>query len=143
MKKLLKIFVILLALGAIGAGLGYQFIYNKPHRDYEKAIADFRVTSQELYNGFLADRKGAEAKYNGKVVEISGILSKVETPDSLTIAVFALREGMFGDEGIRCTMLLNHSEAVASLVGKEARIKGFVAGYNDTDVILEKCSVIQ
>jgi hypothetical protein len=67
----------------------------------------------------------------------------VETPDSLTIVVFALGEGMFGDEGIRLTMLDNHSQAaIALLKDASATLKGYCTGYNGTDVILEKCSIV-
>jgi hypothetical protein len=76
------------------------------------------------------------------VIQITGRINKVESVDSLTIAVFILDEGMFGDEGIRCSMLPNHSEKTHSLEGKTTTIKGYLTGYNDTDVILENCSII-
>ncbi|MBN1337903.1 MAG: hypothetical protein JXA03_01190 [Bacteroidales bacterium] len=142
MKKWIKIIAILFFVGAIGAVLGYEFIYNKPHRDFEKAEADFKLSGPELFSAFVNNRSEAEARYNGKVIEISGTLSKVERPDSLTIAVFAFQDGMFGEEGIRCTMLDNHAEKTALLTGREVRIKGFCSGYNETDVIMEKCSIV-
>jgi hypothetical protein len=143
MNKWLKIFIGLVIVGMIAAGLGYKFIYNKPHTDYEKAMADFKITSQELFSDYQNVREAAEKKYNGKVLEINGFLNQVETPDSLTIAVFVLDEGMFGDEGIRFTMLSNHSEKIVQYIGKTLKIKGYCTGYNDTDVIMEKCSIVE
>lgn len=143
MKTWHKILIALFILGIAGAGIGYKFIYNKPHRDYEKAKPDFSVLATDLFNAYQADKQAAQMKFNGKVVEVSGMLHKVEEADSLTIAVFVLDEGMFGDEGIRCTMLPNHSVAIAAKAGSETTIKGFVAGYNDTDIIFEKCSLIK
>ncbi|MFU8843850.1 MAG: OB-fold protein [Bacteroidales bacterium] len=142
MKKWIKVLIGLFILGLIGAALGYKFIYNKPHKDYEKAKADFSVTADDLFYAYYNNRTSAEAEYNGKVVELNGILDKIETPGDLTIAVFVMEEGMFGDEGIRCTMLPNHSLEISNYIGKNLTIKGFCTGYNDTDVILEKCSVI-
>ncbi len=142
MKNWMKIILGLFILGIMGAGLGYKFVYNKPHRDFEKATPDFYTNSHEFYFDYKDNKEEAQHKYNGKVVEIKGVLSKVETADSLTIAVFALEEGLFGDEGIRCTMLPDHALAVKSYAGKEITLKGFCAGYNDTDVILEKCSIV-
>jgi len=78
-----------------------------------------------------------------KVIVISGLVSHLESPENMTIAVFALEQGIFGDEGIRCTMLPNHSENILLYAGKEIKIKGYCAGYNDTDVILEKCSIVE
>jgi len=141
MNKWLKIFIGLVLIGIIAAGLGYKFIYNKPHKDYVKAEADFSLTSQELFAEYQNNRQSAEQKFNGKVVKISGMLKYVETPESLTIAVFVMQEGMFGDEGIRCTMLPDFAKNINSLTGKEVIIKGYCTGYNDTDVILEKCSI--
>ncbi len=143
MNKWLKIFIGLVLIGIIGAGLGYKFIYNKPHTNYEKAKTDYSLSSQELYSDYQNVREASEKKYNGRVLEISGILNKVETPESMTIAVFVMKEGIFGDEGIRCTMLPGHSENLNSYEGKKVIIKGYCTGYNDTDVILEKCSLIK
>jgi hypothetical protein len=143
MKKWIKILIGLFILGLIGAVLGYKFIYNKPHRDYEKAKAEFSVTADELFYAYYSNRTTAEATYNGKVVELNGELKKIETPGDLTIAVFVMEEGMFGDEGIRCTMLPHHSSELGNYIGKTLTIKGYCTGYNDTDVILEKCSIIQ
>ena len=143
MNKWLKISIALALIGIIAAGLGYKFVYNKPHKDYEIAKADFSLTCQELFSDYQNNKHVAEQNFNGKVIEISGFLDKIETPDSMTIAVFVLSNGMFGDEGIRCTMLPNHSENIMSYAGKEVKIKGYCTGYNDTDVILEKCSIVE
>ena len=143
MNKWLKIIIGLVIIGILTAGLGYIFIYNKPHKDYEKAKPDYSITCQEIFSDYQNNRHVAEQKYNGKVVELSGFINKVETPESMTIAVFVLSDGIFGDEGIRCTMLLNHSENIMSYAGKEVKLKGYCTGYNDTDVILEKCSIVE
>jgi hypothetical protein len=143
MNKWLKIIIGLAIFGIIVAGIGYKFIYNKPHKDYEKARPDYSLTSQALFFEYQNNKVDAQQNYNGKVIEISGYLNKVETHDSMTIAVFVMDEGIFGDEGIRCTMLPNHSENILLYAEKEVNIKGYCAGYNDTDVILEKCSIVK
>ncbi len=142
MKKWIKILIALFVVGIIGAGLGYKFIYNKPHRDFEKAKSDFSLAGEELYSQFKNSTIQASERYTGKVIEVSGQLSTVETPDSLTIAVFALDEGLFGTEGIRFSMLTNHAKNIAHFVGSEVKLKGYCTGYNETDVILEKCSIV-
>lgn len=142
MKKWLKIVAILAIMGILGAAAGYYFVYNKPHANYEKMEADFSLKASDLFNEFKANKAAAEPKYNGKVVEIVGTLAKVEEADSLMIAVFVFDQGMFGDEGIRCTMLPNHVQGLKNTqAGGEIKLKGYLTGYNDTDVILEKCSI--
>ncbi|MCB0806877.1 MAG: hypothetical protein KDC05_13855 [Bacteroidales bacterium] len=142
MKNWHKILLGLFILGIVGATLGYVFIYNKPHRDYEKAKADFSKTAEAFFEEYKNDKDQAQQTYNGKVLEVTGKLTHVETADSLTIAVFALAEGLFGDEGIRCAMLPNHAQKVKDLEGRAIVLKGYCTGYNDTDVIMEKCSVV-
>ena len=144
MKRWLVIAVSIIILGIIGGILGYKYVYNKPHRNYEKATPDYMVSSEELFIEYNDSKAEAEKKYNGKVLEISGILSAIENPDSLSILVFALRQGMFGDEGIRCTLLPKYNEQANALtLGNRIAIKGYCAGYNDIDIILEKCSILQ
>ena len=144
MNKWGKIILALIILGIVGGVLGYYFIYNKPHMDYEKAEAEYRFTGEQLYSLYVNNSSEASKKYNGSVLAVTGRISAVENPDSLTIIVFALNEGMFGDEGIRFTMLEHYREQANALDKDElVTIKGFCAGYNDTDVILEKCSIIK
>jgi len=75
-------------------------------------------------------------KYNGKIIEIIGKFVKIESNDSLSVVVFVFKQGDFGDEGIRCTLLPHCKQHAAQLnPGAEIHIKGLCAGYNDTDVI--------
>lgn len=143
MNKWLKIFIILVVVGIIGVALGYKFVYNKPHKNYVKAKADFSMTTKNLFTDYQNDKLSSEQKYNGKVLEISGTLNKVDFYESMTIGVFVLDEGMFGNEGIRCTMLPDYAESMASMAGNNIVIKGYCTGYNDIDVILEKCSIVK
>jgi hypothetical protein len=101
------------------------------------------VSASELFNNFLSDRQTAEAKYNGQVVLLFGKLDKIENDGSSVTGVFVFNQGIFGDEGIRCAMLPGHAGGLANLAaGSEIRLKGFLTGYNETDVILENCSII-
>ncbi len=142
MKNWIKIILILGIIGMIAAGLGYKFIYNKPHTNYENAKPEFSLSCNDLFTIYRTETKFAEQKYNGKVLLVSGTLNKIEKLDSLTVAIFVLDEGMFGDEGIRLTMLPNHANKINSYLNKTVAIKGYCAGYNETDIILEKCSIV-
>ncbi|MCF8235413.1 MAG: OB-fold putative lipoprotein [Bacteroidales bacterium] len=144
MNKYVKIGLILLVVGALAAYLVYEFVINKSHPDYENLEPDYVVTAQQLYNDFANDRATAEQKYNGKMVQLSGVLDKIDQPDSLVIAVFVFNKGMFGEEGIRATMLPSHQQKLLQAnSGTEITLKGFCTGYNDVDVILEKSSIIE
>lgn len=143
-KTFLKIALGLLVTGIISAALVYQFVINKPHRDFEKAKPSFIVSASDLFESFRADRTLAESKYNGQVVLLSGKLDMIEASDNLVTGVFVFDEGMFGDEGVLCTMLPEHAPIMKSLpIGSEVSLKGFLTGYNETDVILEHCSFVR
>ena len=142
MKKLLKIGGILAVVGIFVGAYIWFFVYNKPHRDYEKATADYVVTAGECYQKY-AGGNAVECEYTGKVLEISGKPSLVEQSDSLVVLAFVFNEGMFGDEGIRCTMLPNYNNTALALnIDLGVTVKGFCSGYNGTDVILEQCSIV-
>ena len=143
MRKWTLIIASLLLIGSIGGILGYKFVYNKPHRDYEKASPDFEMRTNDLFSMYQSTRADAESTYNGMVIQLTGKIYAVETIDSMTIVVFAIQEGMFGDEGIRCTMLPAYNDEASRLnAGQNVKLKGYCTGYNDTDVILEKCSIL-
>jgi len=143
-KTIIKIFAGLFLVGLISAGLVFKFVINKPHQDYEKSKPEFIVSAAELFDSFRSDREKAEAKYNGQVVLLFGTLDKIENDGSMVTGVFVFNQGMFGDEGIRCSMLPRHAVGLADIPeGSEIRLKGHLTGYNDTDVIMESCSIIR
>lgn len=141
MKKIFKIGGILALVGILAGIYVWFFIYNKPHRNYEEAKADYTLNANDCFVNY-AENNGI-IDYNGKMLQFTGKATRVETIDSLTIIVFVFNEGMFGEEGIRCTILPNHVEAALQVdFSQDITIKGFCAGYNDTDVILQYCSII-
>ena len=136
MKKLLKIAGILAIVGVLAAAYIWFFVYNKPHRDYEKAKADYELAASECYRQYVNNSIEA-SDYNGKILQVYGKPSNVEDNDSLVVVTFVFDEGMFGDEGIRCTMLPKYNARALALSFSEGiTIKGFCSGYNDIDVIM-------
>lgn len=143
MKTWVKIILSLFVVGIIASVWFYVHVYNKSHPDYEKMKPDYTLPASELYNSFKANTTESETKYNGKVVAVNGTLTKVESNDSLVIAVFVFNQGIFGDEGIRCTMLPKFNEEAKKLQPNNVyKIKGYCTGY-DTDVNIEYCSIIK
>jgi len=141
MNKYLKLFLILFALGIIAFALVFMFVYNKPHKNFEKAKPEYVLDAKTLFDEFKAQKEASSEKYNGKVLKISGEIKAVEVSDTSAIIVFAFAEGMFGDEGVRCSMLPKFIMQAKSLeAGTKVTLKGFCSGYNDTDVIMESCS---
>jgi hypothetical protein len=138
--KLVLVLILILVAGGYGV---YRFVINKPHPDIENMKADYSVDAATFYKEFKTSKDNALKLYNGKVIELAGKLNRVETVDTLTIAVFIFNQGLFGDEGIRCTMLRKYAKDTQKLKPDGiVRIKGYCTGATDSDVILEKCSLI-
>jgi hypothetical protein len=143
MKLWIKIILGLFLAGLAAAFLIYHFVINKPHPDFEKIKPDYSVNAGDFYKEFKTSKLNAIKLYSGKVIDLTGKLSHVESADTLTIAVFVFNQGMFGDEGIRCVMMKKYSEDAKKLKPDGIiRIKGYCTGFNDTDVILEHCSLV-
>ena len=143
MSKKMKI--ILGALIIIVIGVVSVLLYiNKPHPSYEKLKAEFTLTPKVIYDEFKANGKATGLKYNGKMIELNGVVSKVEASDTLVTVVFAFTQGLFGDEGVRCAMLSKFNKDSKDFKqGDKIDLKGMCQGFNDTDVIFEKCSLIK
>lgn len=143
MKKILKILSGLILVGIIAGLYVWFFVYNKPHRDYVNAEPDYKLTAVEFYNHYAND-SDKNVDYLDKVIQFEGKPTDIEHSDSTVIIVFAFDSGMFGDEGIRCTMLPEFHETALSLkLNNTITLKGYCAGYNGTDIILENCSIIK
>ena len=143
MKLWIKILIGLAILGLLSVFFVYKFVYNKQHPDWENSEAAYTLGAQDIYKAFKVSKEGSAKLYNGKVIALTGKLSKIETADSLVTAVFVFNQGDFGDEGVRCTMLTKFNDQAKRLQPDgEIRLKGYCTGFNDTDVILEKCSII-
>lgn len=143
-KKWLLIIGSMAIIGIIAAILVYVFVYNKQQPDYSTADPDYTLSAIVLFEEFKANPVAAGAKYNGKVLALQGNLNSVERTDSLTIAVFAIEDGMFGDEGIRFAFIPMYADEILSTPPETlVTIKGFCTGFNDTDVIMEHCSLVK
>lgn len=143
MNKKLKLFLGALVIIIIGVVSVYLYI-NKSHPNYEKLKPAYTVSSKSIYDDFKSDSKASALKYNGKMIELKGAISKIEASDTLVTVVFAFSEGLFGDEGIRCAMLSDFYQSTKLLKkGDTVDIKGLCQGYNETDVVFEKCSLVK
>jgi hypothetical protein len=143
MKLWVKIILVLILAAIIAIFFIFHYVINKPQPDFEKIKPDYSLNAGAFYNEFKTSKENASRLYNGKVIGLIGKIARVEIEDTLTIAVFVFNQGMFGDEGIRCVMLKKYSEDAKKLKPDGIiRIKGYCTGFNETDVIMEHCSLI-
>lgn len=100
--KLLYIVIVLVVAGLI-AGI---YLYNEPQKNMRKQRADFSLTATQLQSEFVSDESGANQKYIGKTIEITGKITSVniesdkvvsiilETSDQMSSVICTFRESM-------------------------------------------------
>lgn len=104
--------------------------------DNKRNKTDFENTASALFEAYRSNQVSAELLYNGKMIAVVGTLSDLIQNETSTIAYFKLDEGMFGDEGVRISMLKGQESVLIEKIGQQVTIKGRVGGYNQTDVVL-------
>jgi hypothetical protein len=131
-KKYLITGAILLLL-IITWGL-YQF--NRPHTGTEGQHADYSLTAAELFDSFQKDEAAANKKYLGKVIEIRGMISSIQSSaNNLSILIEASPTG-----GVNCSCSNNGAGPFQNLKkGDTIAIKGRCTGFL-MDVNLVDCA---
>ncbi len=136
-KKILLGGVIIIALVAAYV---WFFVYNKPHENIEEAKTDYSVTLPEIVSEYVGAFDSSNSKYNGKVIEISGAVDRVEPNDSISSIVF--KAG--GDYEIFCEVYPRYNKEAKGIKANEKIIvKGFVSGAEQPDEMLEISGIIR
>lgn len=127
--KIKYIILIVVVLGAIGAGIGLKMFF-KPHADISKMKAEFKLEATGLLAEFTKDEPTATAKYSEKVLEISGTLvARSKLPNGTDLLL--LENEM---EGISCQLDSSWSSANQTVLqaletGQPVVVKGICKGY--------------
>lgn len=135
MKKRSLIIVILFAV-AIGTALFLFYAkWNKPHENVE-SLAGIKLNAADLFQQFSENEQQATKAYNGKVLEVTGLVSDIEkNQEGKTIVQLQTNDLMFG---INCTL----EKETTLKKGEAVTIKGVCSGFT-TDVILIRCYLIK
>ncbi len=145
MKKLLRIALILAAIGLVAAALIWKFYVNKPHDDIDTSTPAYSMSTEEIWKLYTEDLSAADSIYTGKVIELTGNFTRIDKNDSLVSVIFVMEaDSMFGDKTISCMMYQKHNvEAIALTAGTNVKIKGYCTGFNDPDIKFNKCSIVK
>jgi len=141
MKKWMKILAVLAVIGIAAASYVYVCVYNKAHPDYAQLEPEHSISTKACFETFRNNETEANQNFVGKMIQLSGTLDQIEYVDNQIIFYFIFSEGMFGNEGVRVSMLQNEQLSEIT-TGQNITLKGFCTGYNQTDVVLEHGSII-
>lgn len=128
MKKKHIIISIVVAVIVLTGAIGWQ-MYNKGPVDVRKSRG-IAVETTELYQEFAANRAEAREKYAGKILEVTGIVNRIEE-NIQQQQVILLKTGEPG-AFINCTM----EEKMETVVGEIVKIKGICSGMGEGDADL-------
>lgn len=87
MSKGLKIVVAILIIGIIGAGVVYKMLYT-PVKTIESYKVDISIDEGAMVDEFTNDAQNAHEKYVERVIEVNGIVHKIEKTDSSLTIIF-------------------------------------------------------
>jgi len=153
-KKIIKIVLIVVVIGILTAGsIGY-YIFNMPARDIQNTKTDFSYQATEIVNEYLTDAQKANDKYldeegNSKVLEISGIVSKIS--EDFNGQKVLLLKSADDKAGVSCTFTTETNTSVENIqIGDQITIKGVIrsgASYDKDlemyeNVIIEKSDIV-
>ena len=125
---------VLLAAGAAALSIGiYQ--YNKPVASLSDKPSDYSLTAGSLCAAYEADETGSDAKYLGRVLEVTGkVRSLAKEPDGrLTVH---LETGNLSQ--VSCEMEPGQEEPAKLAVNNQVTLKGLCSG-RLLDVVLVNC----
>ena len=144
-KKIIWI-IVLLVVAAVGV-YGYKE-YTRTNKDISKTKPDFTLAASQLIRDFEANDSLSAKKFNGKVLELKGLLRSVERDEA---GFYTL---VMGDStsisSVRCSIdSTYHSNASRVIINSSIIVRGVCTGYNrddlglGSDVILNRCVIIE
>ena len=145
-RRVLVIIAGIIVIAVICAGSYAYYEFNRKNQDLENVRPDIAITSSELMKTFTADLKNSDSLYKNKVVEITGVISRIDSTEIPVIVFFGEKNSM---SSIQCSMDPEHHEAYRSvMVGNTTRLKGMYIGAISeelfgTDIKLNRCVIIK
>jgi hypothetical protein len=140
MKRFWTIILMLALAGIVIGGIIALILFNKPHRNIQKAKADFTLNATELLHAFESNSDKANSAYFGKVILVTGEISSIAPSGETRSLILASENDFFG---INCSFNVEENTKIDKLkTGNIIQVKGECKGYID-DVILVNCYLIE
>lgn len=142
-----KIIIVVAMLAAAAAGLYAWKEFNRKNKDLSQVQAEHTMQAPALINEFAENDSAANARYQGKIIAVQGMVKQVEKDDEGFYTV------VLGDttvmSAVRCAIDSTQAAGAAVLQrGQTTTIKGALTGYkkDDTgllgsDVELNRCVI--
>jgi Na+-translocating ferredoxin:NAD+ oxidoreductase RnfG subunit len=137
MKRKTIIVLILFIAAIIVALVVWKWTFKKSDVSMASQKADVEIEADILTQEYENNEEAANAKYLGKVIVVSGIISSLNEEEQGLSVYLKKSEAM---SGVMCTFSKDEVDATRIKVGNKIKIKGICDGYL-MDVKLNKCSL--
>jgi hypothetical protein len=133
MRKWVKVLLIMIVIGLLGASAIVYYVYNKPHRDVSKEKG-VQLSAQNLYDAFRTNEAEANKLYLDKAIELTGEVANVSTnQDGKVVVDFKTNDPLVV---INCTFKENPGSLTP---GQTITFKGICTGYiPDANVVINE-----
>ncbi len=110
----------------------------------ELASNEVELTIERLISAFKADRASTDTKLTGKILKLTGVVTKVIVKDYLDIFyVLITSNGVEGLWNVRCTFGKPHAAELHRLtLGETVTIQGAYGGF-ERNIILRDCALVR
>lgn len=147
-KKVIRTFLLLaVVLGIAAAIYGYKE-FNRKNESIAGKQPDFKVKPVDIINAFTADEKAATLKYGGKIIQVAGLVKKVDKDDQGNYTVVISDNSSLSS--VRCSIDSLFTKDVTALqLNTPAFLKGICTGFNademglGSDLILNRCILVK
>ncbi len=138
MKKVIRIGAVIVAL-VVGIYVWQNFLKTAP--SMKRLDAEYQVTAIELSAEYEESEDTADAKYRNKIIELTGELESIETPEG-SLPVLNLKTEGFGM--VKCTMEsdLSSTEIDQLEINSTVSIRGECYGLNLFDIQVGRSIII-
>jgi len=143
MKKNLKIFLIVAAIGLVGGLATVYYVFNMPHRDIEHETPAYSLTAKAFFNEYNSDEEAGNIKFANQVVQVQGEIVDITT-NGLEVSI-VLNDEM---EAVNCaidSLSVVHNQAFLSdlKIGDQVSLKGKCDGFDMImGVVLTRCYIL-
>lgn len=144
-RRLLFNIITIFVITVIVAGSYAYYEFNRENKDLKNVKPDIAITSSELMKKFTVDLKNYDSLYKNKVIEITGVITRIDSTELPVIVFFGEKNSM---SSIQCSMDPEHHQPDRSLmVGNMTKLKGMYIGAISeelfgTDIKLNRCVII-
>src|SRR5690349_15992910 len=122
--------IVLIALVAVAITAWYAYKeFNRTNRDLQRVRPDYSLHAMSLISEYENGDSMAAKKFNGRIIEVSGLVKKLDKDDRDKYTI------VLGDTGslssVRCSMDTNYRKDVVMVQpGSSVTIRGACTGFN-------------